>query len=282
MHDVTAQFEFVPTISSSGFRWWCRWRSIGPAGPRGRRRNAGARAFAHAAGRLCARRWPRWRARPPMPRRPSSEARGQPLRRGAAGHSHAGSRRRRAGPPALRTQDDLPASSCSSRPTRNTRCRPSNSMRGRLPQQTVRRDRLQAALQRVAGRVRPAGARGACGRRRGRGRCRGAASSTDLGRRIRVPVAEVLYLKAELKYVHAAHGHAHPRARRLPHRPRAAPRAAVPARAATRSWPDGSMQALERRLVPGRRRRRGRRRAGRCAWGRWANGSRCRAGRCLR
>lgn len=56
----------------------------------------------------------------------------------------------------------------------------------------VRRERLQAALQRVAERL----------------RARGAAPSdepvlvvNDRGRVIRVPVAEVLYLKAELKYV---------------------------------------------------------------------------------
>jgi two-component system response regulator AlgR len=58
----------------------------------------------------------------------------------------------------------------------------------------VRRERLQAALQRVA-------------RRRGDAAGNGAASSepvivvTERGRLVRVPLAEVLYLKAELKYV---------------------------------------------------------------------------------
>lgn len=61
----------------------------------------------------------------------------------------------------------------------------------------VRRERLQAALQRVAQRI-----------GQGQGSARAAEAGdepvivvSELGRKVRVPVSEVLYLKAELKYV---------------------------------------------------------------------------------
>jgi two-component system response regulator AlgR len=57
----------------------------------------------------------------------------------------------------------------------------------------VRRDRLQAALQRVAQRI--------AGRRPAEPGEDAAIVVTDRGRLRRVPVADVLYLKAELKYV---------------------------------------------------------------------------------
>lgn len=69
----------------------------------------------------------------------------------------------------------------------------------------VKRERLQAALQRVAQRLAPAAER--------RADAAGEAEVlvvSDRGRVVRVPVAEVLYLKAELKYVTlrtAAHSH---------------------------------------------------------------------------
>lgn len=111
----------------------------------------------------------------------------------------------------------------------------------------VRRDRLQAALQRVAGRVRPpAPAPAAAGDADA-----GVLLVNDLGRRIRVPVTEVLYLKAELKYVTlrtATHTHVLDDSltdleQRLGPRFLRVHRNALVAR--------GAMQALERRLVPG-------------------------------
>lgn len=59
----------------------------------------------------------------------------------------------------------------------------------------VRRERLQAALQRVAQRLgaRPAAPAGAA--------AEPVIVVNELGRKVRVPVSEVLYLKAELKYV---------------------------------------------------------------------------------
>lgn len=110
----------------------------------------------------------------------------------------------------------------------------------------VRRDRLQAALQRVAGRVRPPAAAPAGGDADA-----GVLLVNDLGRRIRVPVAEVLYLKAELKYVTlrtATHTHVLDDSltdleQRLGPRFLRVHRNALVAR--------GAMQALERRLVPG-------------------------------
>lgn len=111
----------------------------------------------------------------------------------------------------------------------------------------VRRDRLQAALQRVAGRVRPPAAAPAAGGDADVG----VLLVNDLGRRIRVPVAEVLYLKAELKYVTlrtATHTHVLDDSltdleQRLGPRFLRVHRNALVAR--------GAMQALERRLVPG-------------------------------
>jgi two-component system response regulator AlgR len=110
----------------------------------------------------------------------------------------------------------------------------------------VRRDRLQAALQRVAQRGRPATPAVAA-----------PVDSeptlivNDLGRRVRVPVADVLYLKAELKYVTlrtATHTHVLDDSltdleQRLGPRFLRVHRNALVARRA--------MQALERRLVPG-------------------------------
>jgi two-component system, LytTR family, response regulator AlgR len=61
----------------------------------------------------------------------------------------------------------------------------------------VKRDRLQAALQRVAQRIERQGERGAAGAAADEGML----VVSDRGRVLRVPVAEVLYLKAELKYV---------------------------------------------------------------------------------
>lgn len=61
----------------------------------------------------------------------------------------------------------------------------------------VKRDRLQAALQRVAQRLARQGERGAAGAAADEGML----VVSDRGRVLRVPVAEVLYLKAELKYV---------------------------------------------------------------------------------
>jgi len=112
----------------------------------------------------------------------------------------------------------------------------------------VRRDRLQAALQRVAGRVRPVAAAAPAA---GGEADAGVLLVNDLGRRIRVPVAEVLYLKAELKYVTlrtATHTHVLDDSltdleQRLGPRFLRVHRNALVAR--------GSMQALERRLVPG-------------------------------
>ena len=112
----------------------------------------------------------------------------------------------------------------------------------------VRRDRLQAALQRVAQRGRPAAAAAPAPV---------AADSepmlivNDLGRRMRVPVSAVLYLKAELKYVTlrtASHTHVLDDSltdleQRLGPRFLRVHRNALVARHA--------MQALERRLVPG-------------------------------
>jgi two-component system response regulator AlgR len=113
----------------------------------------------------------------------------------------------------------------------------------------VRRERLQAALQRVAQRLgvgRPATAAAAP-----------AASDepvilvSDLGRKVRVPVSEVLYLKAELKYVTlrtATHTHVLDDAltdleQRLGDRFLRIHRNALVARKALR--------ALERRVLPG-------------------------------
>lgn len=113
----------------------------------------------------------------------------------------------------------------------------------------VRRERLQAALQRVAQRSRASAPAPAS-----------AAEAeveepmlivNDLGRRIRVPVSEVLYLKAELKYVTlrtATHTHVlddslTDLAQRLGPRFLRVHRNALVARRA--------MQALERRLMPG-------------------------------
>lgn len=111
----------------------------------------------------------------------------------------------------------------------------------------VRRERLQAALQRVAQRGRPTAPPPAAP---------GGAEEpmlivNDLGRRIRVPVSEVLYLKAELKYVTlrtATHTHVlddslTDLAQRLGPRFLRVHRNALVARRA--------MQALERRLMPG-------------------------------
>lgn len=107
----------------------------------------------------------------------------------------------------------------------------------------VRRDRLQAALQRVAAR-RPAAAAAAEDEAP-------ALVVNDLGRRVRVPVADVLYLKAELKYVTlrtATHTHVLDDSltdleQRLGARFLRVHRNALVARRA--------MQALERRLLPG-------------------------------
>lgn len=110
----------------------------------------------------------------------------------------------------------------------------------------VRRDRLQAALLRVVQRGRP-----------GTQAVAAPADSelmlivNDLGRRVRVPVSEVLYLKAELKYVTlrtATHTHVLDDSltdleQRLGPRFLRVHRNALVARRA--------MQALERRLVPG-------------------------------
>jgi len=112
----------------------------------------------------------------------------------------------------------------------------------------VRRDRLQAALQRVASRVRlPAAAVPPSGGDADAG----VLLVNDLGRRIRVPVTDVLYLKAELKYVTlrtATHTHVLDDSltdleQRLGPRFLRVHRNALVAR--------GAMQALERRLVPG-------------------------------
>ena len=65
--------------------------------------------------------------------------------------------------------------------------------RGRLPDQTGARERLQAALQRVAQRRRVADSRPPADA--------AVLVVNDRGRLLRLPLAEVLYLKAELKYV---------------------------------------------------------------------------------
>lgn len=114
----------------------------------------------------------------------------------------------------------------------------------------VRRERLQAALQRVAARAAVAPSVAAAP---------AAATEDDdaallvneLGRRVRVPVADVLYLKAELKYVTlrtATHTHVLDDSltdleQRLGARFLRVHRNALVARRA--------MQALERRLLPG-------------------------------
>ena len=108
----------------------------------------------------------------------------------------------------------------------------------------VRRERLQAALQRVAQRLatRPAAPVAAD--------AEPALVVTDLGRKIRVPVSEVLYLKAELKYVTlrtATHTHVLDETltdleQRLGSRFLRIHRNALVARRA--------MRALERRLLP--------------------------------
>ncbi|KQV83042.1 LytTR family DNA-binding domain-containing protein [Rhizobacter sp. Root1221] len=110
----------------------------------------------------------------------------------------------------------------------------------------VRRDRLQAALQRVAQRGRPAAQAAAAP-----GDSELMLIVNDLGRRVRVPVSDVLYLKAELKYVTlrtATHTHVLDDSltdleQRLGPRFLRVHRNALVARRA--------MQALERRLVPG-------------------------------
>ena len=110
----------------------------------------------------------------------------------------------------------------------------------------VRRERLQAALQRVAARLAPAVAPGPAADDAG-----AALVVNELGRRVRVPVSEVLYLKAELKYVTlrtATHTHVLDDSltdleQRLGTRFLRVHRNALVARRA--------MQALERRLVPG-------------------------------
>jgi len=109
----------------------------------------------------------------------------------------------------------------------------------------VRRDRLQAALQRVAQRGRTATPAPAAVE------TEPMLVVNDLGRRVRVPVSDVLYLKAELKYVTlrtATHTHVlddsltdleqrlAPQFLRVYRNPLVARH---------------SMQALERRLVPG-------------------------------
>ena len=96
----------------------------------------------------------------------------------------------------------------------------------------MRRERLHAALQRVAQRL--ALRRGAA--------APGASAEdvpaivvTDRGRVVRVPLAEVLYLKAELKYVTLRTAEHSLRARRFAVRPGAAPGRALPARAPQRA-----------------------------------------------
>ena len=123
----------------------------------------------------------------------------------------------------------------------------------------VRRERLQMALARVAQRL-AVGSAAAVPTAVASNDDRDDVETpviivSDRGRVIRVPVNEVLYLKAELKYVTPAHGRSHACARRLARRPRRAPRRALPARAPQRAG-RASRRARARTPRPDDRRRR--------------------------
>jgi two-component system, LytTR family, response regulator AlgR len=112
----------------------------------------------------------------------------------------------------------------------------------------VRRERLQAALQRVAQRL---ATRGAAAAAEAPAAQEPVLVVNELGRKVRVPVSEVLYLKAELKYVTlrtASHTHVLDDAltdleQRLGDRFLRIHRNALVARSA--------LKALERRVLPG-------------------------------
>ena len=147
--------------------------------------------------------------------------------------------------------------------------------RRRLPHQA---GQARAPAGRAAARRAAPGAARLRRRRAGRGRARSIVVS-DRGRVVRVPLAEVLYLKAELKYVTLRTAGAQLRARRIAGRPGSAPGRALPARAPQRA---GGAPRGARARAPRPRRRAATTRAakaGRCAWRRSTNGWRCRAAR---
>ncbi len=109
----------------------------------------------------------------------------------------------------------------------------------------VRRERLQAALLRVAQRLRP---------RAANGDAVPMLVVSDRGRVLRIPATEVLYLKAELKYVTLRTADGELGARRGAGRPRAAPgRRASSACTATRWW--RAVRCVPWRAMPRRKSR---------------------------
>ena len=244
-----------------------------------RRRAAGAAAPARAAARLRRSGQRGHRRSRRRRRRRWLCCATQPLRPAAAGHRHAGPRRHAAGRRAARRCAEPPAWSSSPRMP-SMRCSAFDLDAVDYLTKPVSRERLQSALQRVAQRRRAADAPAAAADERRCWWC------SDRGRVLRVPLADVLYLKAELKYVTLRTAGAQLRARRLARRAGAAPgRAASCACTATRWSRARPCARCERRRGDGASADEGHADTGPCSWRPRTNGWPCRAAswrRCAR